>query len=70
MRWLGDSPCITDARAPYDACNSKAPGMKLQEKRTAIELKMANERMQALGGVLWWCNSHLQLADGTTKTSA
>eukprot|EP00435_Cladocopium_sp_Y103_P051972 s856_g16.t1 len=44
--------------------------MKLQEKRTAIELKMSNERMEALGGDLRWCNSHQQLADGTTKTSA
>eukprot|EP00435_Cladocopium_sp_Y103_P013878 s2359_g3.t1 len=70
MKWLGISPCITDARALYDASKSKAPGMKLQEKRTAIELKMSNERMEALGGDLRWCNSHQQLADGTTKTSA
>lgn len=70
MRWLGDSPCIADARALHDASKSKAPGMKLQEKRIAIELKISNDRMQALGGVFWWCNLHQQLADGTTKTSA
>ena len=70
MRWLGDSPCITDARALFDASNSKAPGMKLAEKRTAIEIKMACERMAAAGGVLKWCNSHQQLADGVTKVSA
>ena len=70
MRWLGYSPVVTDARALYDASNSKAPGMKLQEKRTAIEIKMACERMAAAGGVLKWCNSHQQLADGVTKASA
>ena len=70
MRWLGDSPCITDARALFHASNSKAPGMKLAEKRTAIEIKMACERMAAAGGVLKWCNSHQQLADGVTKVSA
>ena len=67
MRWLGESPCITDARALYDASVSKAPGMKLAEKRTAIEIKMSCERMAAAAGVL---NSHQQLADGMTKTSA
>ena len=58
MRWLGDSPCITDARALFDASKSKAPGMKFAEKRTAIEIKMACERMAAAGGVLKWCNNH------------
>ena len=58
MKWLGESPCITDARALYDASVSKAPGMKLAEKRTAIEIKMSCERMAAAGGMLKWCNSH------------
>jgi len=70
MKWLGESPCITDARALYDASVSKAPGMKLTEKRTAIEIKMSCERMAAASGMLRWCNSHQQLADGMTKTSA
>ena len=70
MKWLGESPCITDARALYDASVSKAPEMKLAEKRTAIEIKMSCERMAALAGMLRWCNSHQQLADGMTKTSA
>ena len=70
MKWLGESPCITDARALYDASVSKAPGMKLAEKRAAIEIKMSCERMAALAGMLRWCNSHQQLADGMTKTSA
>ena len=50
--------------------NSKAPGMKLAEKRTAIEIKMACERMTAAGGVLKWCNSQQQLPDGVIKVSA
>ena len=51
MRWLGDSPCIADVCAFYDASNSKAPGMKFQEKRIAIELKIS-----------WWCFLVVQLA--------
>ena len=41
-----------------------------KRRRTAIEIKMACERMTAAGGVLKWCNSHQQLADGVTKVSA
>lgn len=70
MKWLGGPPCVTDARALYDAPNSRSPGMKLAEKRTAIEVKITQERLRAAGGVMKWCNSHRQLADGMTKTSA
>ena len=52
MRWLGDSPCITDARALFDASNSKAPGMKLAEKRTAIEIKLCKDFPEALMAVM------------------
>jgi len=44
--------------------------MKLAEKRTAIEIKITAERMQAACGVMRWCNSHQQLADGVTKAAA
>jgi hypothetical protein len=48
----------------------QSPGMKLAEKGTAIEIKISCERMAAASSVLKWCNSHHQLADGMTKTSA
>ena len=70
MKWLGVSPCITDARARFDASTSATPGMKLAEKRTAIEIKITVERMQAACGMMRWCNSHQQLADGVTKAAA
>ena len=70
MKWLGESPMITDARALYDASTSMSPGAKLAERRTAIEIQICVERMQAAGGALRWCNSHQQLADGMTKASA
>ena len=70
MKWLGESPMITDARALFDASTSLSPGAKLAERRTAIEIQISVERMQAAGGVLRWCNSHQQLADGMTKASA
>ena len=70
MKWLGESPMITDARALFDASTSMSPGAKLAERRTAIEIQICVERMQAAGGALRWCNSHQQLADGMTKASA
>ena len=61
----------------YHRCSSPlrcehiaTPGMKLAEKRTAIEIKITAERMQAACGVMRWCNSHQQLADGVTKAAA
>ena len=70
MKWLGISPCITDARPLFDASTSATPGMKLAEKRTAIEIKITAERLQAACGMMRWCNSHQQLADGVTKSAA
>ena len=69
IKWLGESPIITDARALFDASTSLSPGAKLAERRTAIEIQISVERMQAAGGVLRWCSSHQQLADGITKAS-
>ena len=67
IKWLGEPPIITDARALFDASTSLSPGAKLAERRTAIEIQISVERMQAAGGVLRWCSSHQQLADGITK---
>ena len=58
---------ITDAKSLYDASNSMSSGLKLSERRCAIELAMTNERLQAMGGGWKWCNSAQQLADGLTK---
>ena len=58
------------SRALFDASTSATPGMKLAEKRTAIEIKITAERMQAARGMMRWCNSHQQLADGVTKSAA
>ena len=61
---------ITDAKSLYDAANSMSAGLKLSERRSAIELAMANERLRSMGGGWKWCNSAQQLADGLTKGSA
>ena len=58
------------SRALFDASTSATPGMKLAEKHTAIEIKITAERMQAARGMMRWCNSHQQLADGVTKSAA
>ena len=58
MKWLGESPMITNAQALFDASTSHSPEAKLAERRTAIEIQISVERMQAAGGMLRWCNSH------------
>ena len=50
MLKFGESPVLTDAKSLYDASSSVTPGMKLSERRTAIEVAIARERVEALGG--------------------
>ena len=63
----GQSPCITDCKALYDAARSSSCGRGIAEKRTAIEVMMMNERMQFISVVWKWTNTTQQLADGLTK---
>ena len=70
MKKVGISPVLVDAKALYDAVLSLAPGLKLSERRTAIEVAIMRERLQAMGGKLRWLNSSQQLADGLTKVQA
>ena len=58
---------MTDARALYDASRSHSAGLGLSEKRTAIELSILNERMEAIAAVWKWVDNTKQLADGLTK---
>ena len=60
----------TDTKSLYDAANSMSAGLKLSERRSAIELSGINERLKAMGGHWKCCNSSQQPADGLTKTSA
>lgn len=70
MKKIGSSPVLVDAKALYDAVLSLAPGLKLSEKRTAIEVAIMRDRLQAMDGKLRWLNSSQQLADGLTKVQA
>ena len=60
---------ITDAEALYDASRSESAGLGLEEKRTAIELAILNERMSEMKAVWRWTNTTQQVADGLTKIS-
>ena len=64
---MGESPVITDAKALYDASRSASAGLGLSEKRTAIELNILNERMEAICGVWKWVDNTKMIADGLTK---
>ena len=57
LRKFGASPLATDARSLFDAARSIAPGMKLNERRTAIEVAIVRDRMSALDGRWFWVNS-------------
>ena len=69
MHMFQESPIITDAKALFDSTLSVTPGMKLSERRTAIEICILKERLAAVWGNRW-VNSNQKLADGLTKTSA
>ena len=66
----GKSPVITDARALYDAGKSRSAGLGISEKRTAIEVSIISERMQAIWAEWWWTNNTQMLADGLTKKAS
>ena len=70
MAKITPSFVVTDAKSLYDAANSMSAGLKLSERRSAIELAGTNERLKAIGGHWRWCNSSQQLADGLTKAAA
>ena len=70
LRKFGTSPLATDARSLFDAARSITPGMKLSERRTAIEVAIVKDRMSALDGRWFWVNSQQQIADGLTKPAA
>eukprot|EP00913_Durusdinium_trenchii_P017721 g16654.t1 len=70
MHTFGESPVITDAKALFDSTISVTPGLKLSERRTAIEISILRERMAAAKCKVKWVNSRQQLADGLTKPSA
>ena len=48
MAMFGASPLITDAKSLFDAARSVSSGLRLSEKRTAIEVTIARERLEAL----------------------
>jgi hypothetical protein len=70
MKKTGESALVTDAKSLFDASKSMSSGLKLSEKRTAIEVAIVKQRLRAMDGTWRWVNSHQQLADGLTKTAA
>ena len=70
MAMFGASPLITDEKSLFDAAHSVSSGLRLSEKRTAIEMTIVRERLEALNGYWRWVNSAQQLADGLTKPAA
>ena len=47
MRAIGYSPVITDSKGLFDASRSASARLDIAEKRTAIEVKIINERKAA-----------------------
>ena len=70
MHKFGGSAVITDAKALFDSTTAVTSGLKLSERRTAIEICILRERLEASLSKVKWCNSLQQLADGLTKGAA
>ena len=70
LKMFGQIPALTDAKSLFDSARSVSGGLYLTEKRTAIELCIVKERLNAMLGYLKWVNSTQQVADGLTKPSA
>lgn len=59
----------TDAKSLFDAARSVS-ALRVTDKRTAIEVYIVKERLNAMFGYLRWVNSTQQVADGSTKPTA
>ena len=70
LQMFGFSPMAIDAKSLYDAARSVSAGLRLSERRTAIEVSIVRERLAAMLGEWRWVNSEQQVADGLTKTAA
>ena len=58
---------VTGPRGLYDASQSQTAGLGIQDKRTAIEVMIINERMAAIHAGWHWTSADQQLGDGLTK---
>ena len=70
LRVFGATPALTDAKSLFDSARSVSAGLRLAEKRTAIEVAIVKERLSAMLGYMKWVNSSQQVADGLTKPGA
>ena len=70
LQVFGSTPAWTDATSLFDAARSVSAGLRLAEKRTAIEVAIVKERLSAMPGDMRRVNSAQQVADGLTKPGA
>lgn len=64
MRMFGRSPCVTDCRVLFDVAPSVSSGRGLPERRTSIDIQMANEQVTELHRVWRWPDSYQHLRTG------
>ena len=65
-----DPVLITDAKALFDSYHRESLISSVTDRRISLEIRVAKEQMESLGGSLRWVSSERQLADGLTKDSA
>jgi hypothetical protein len=58
---------VIDAKSAYDHVMRLGAPSSLEDKRCAIELMIARQALQRLGGILRWGPTSLMLADALTK---
>ena len=61
LRMFGQTPALTDAKSLFDSARSASAGLRLTEERTAIEVCIVKERLNAMLGYLKWVNSTQQV---------
>ena len=70
MTHMTESPLVTDAKALYDSALKENPAPSVNDKRTALEVNLINQRLRHLNGFWKWVSSERQIADGLTKLAA
>ena len=61
---------VTGSKALYDAYRREAASSSVVDKRVGLEIRVMQERLQELGGLLKWMSCDRQVADGLTKEAA
>ena len=70
MRYLNQSPFITDARCLHDVSRSITASLGNAEERAAVKVNIVNAQMAEINAARRWARAQPQLADGLAEVSS